>query len=166
MTGWRVGYVAGPAPLLAAIRRRKALWSGSAPAISQHAALAALEGPQEPVAAMLSTYARRRALALGALAAMGLPVSRSDGAFYAFVETSALGLGAFELSRRLLTEAGVFLYPGSGFGARWTTHLRLAWLAPEDRLADALERIDRWITGSARTGGAAAARSPARSAAR
>lgn len=145
MTGWRVGYVAGPASIMEQVRRAKARWSGCAPVVSQHAALAALTGPQEPVDAMVAEYARRRAIALPALARMGLPVSPSQGAFYAFVETRGLGLESFELSRRLLVEGGVFLYPGSGFGARWATHMRLAWLQPEPLLTEALERMERWI---------------------
>jgi aminotransferase len=145
MTGWRVGFVAGPAALMEQVRAGKRRWSGCAPVVAQHAALAALTGAQEPVEAMLREYAARRAIALPALARMGLPVSPSQGAFYAFVETEALGIPSAELSRRLLVEAGVFLYPGSGFGARWSTHLRLAWLQPQPRLIEALERMERWI---------------------
>jgi aspartate/methionine/tyrosine aminotransferase len=94
---------------------------------------------------MLATYATRRQIVLDALARMGFRCSPPGGAFYAFFDVSALGLHSYELSRRLLEQAGVFLYPGSGFGERWSTHMRLAWLAPEDRLSEALARIERWL---------------------
>ena len=145
MTGWRVGYLAAPAPLVAAAARLKRLWSGPTSQIAQHGALAALTHPDDLSAPGVSTYARRRALTLEALRALGLPHAPAQGAFYVFFDISGLGLPSYELSRRLLAEAGVFLYPGSGFGSEWGGHMRLAWVAPDELLEQALTRIGDWI---------------------
>jgi aminotransferase len=145
MTGWRVGYIAGPARTIAGIAARKARWFASAPTVSQVAALAALEGPPALVDDALAEYAARRQITLEAIDRLGFPRGSSRGAFYVFFDVTAVGLSAYELSRRLLQEAGVFCYPGSGFGEAWSGYLRLAWLQPEPVLGEALERIARWL---------------------
>jgi aminotransferase len=145
MTGWRVGYLAGPRSLVAAASRLKRLWSGPTPELSQHGALAALSWETDLAAEALAEYASRRAIALAALDQIGLPYAPSEGAFYAFFDVTSLGIHSYELSRRLLTEAGVFLYPGSGFGDEWSGYMRMAWLAPEARLREALEQLANWV---------------------
>lgn len=145
MTGWRVGYLAGPPRVIESVARLKALWSGSTSVISQAAALAALTSEADLWAEHLAIYTERRALALAALDALELPHAPSEGAFYGFFEISSLGIDSYELSRRLLLEAGVFMYPGSGFGAEWNRHMRLAWLQPEPLLEEALARFSHWI---------------------
>jgi aspartate/methionine/tyrosine aminotransferase len=145
MTGWRVGYLVAPPATVAAAARLKELWSGPTSQIAQHGALAALRGGPELVEEAVASYARRRAVALAGLRSFGLAHAPAQGAFYAFFDVASLGLSSYELSRRLLLEAGVFLYPGSGFGAEWRGHMRLAWLAPDDLLEQALTRMGDWI---------------------
>jgi aspartate/methionine/tyrosine aminotransferase len=145
MTGWRVGYLAGPAALVARASALKQLWSGTTSEIAQHAALAALAAGPDLAAPALAEYTERRALALAALDRLGLPYAPVQGAFYAFFDVGALQLHSYELSRRLLSEAGVFLYPGSGFGQEWGGYMRMAWLQPRDRLEEALTRMGTWI---------------------
>ncbi len=146
MTGWRVGYLAGPRELVAATARLKRLWSGPTSTIAQHGALAALAGGDELITDAMSTYRRRRRIVLDTFAELEIAHAPAQGAFYLFFDLAPLGLSSFELSRRLLTEAGVFLYPGSGFGERWGGgHMRLAWLAPEERLREGLSRLGDWV---------------------
>jgi aminotransferase len=145
MTGWRVGYLAGPAEVVARVSALKQLWSGTTSVISQHAALTALVAASDLAAPAVARYTERRALALAALDRLGLPYAPAQGAFYAFFDIGALGMPAYELSRRLLSEAGVFLYPGSGFGPEWGAYMRMAWLQPRDRLEEALTRMGTWI---------------------
>jgi aminotransferase len=145
MTGWRVGYLAGPAQVVARVSALKQLWSGTTSEISQHAALAALVAAPDLAAPALAEYTARRALALAALDRLGLPYAPAQGAFYAFFDVGALQMPSYELSRRLLSEAGVFLYPGSAFGQAWSGYMRMAWLQPRDRLEEAFTRMDAWM---------------------
>lgn len=145
MTGWRVGYLAAPARLVEAASRLKRLWGGPTAEVSQYGALAALTHETDLAARAVATYASRRSIALQALDAMRLPYAPSEGAFYVFFDISSLGMHSYDFARGLLTDAGVFLYPGSGFGDEWSGYMRMAWLAPEDRLREALGRLHGWV---------------------
>jgi aspartate/methionine/tyrosine aminotransferase len=84
-------------------------------------------------------------LTLDALRSFGIAHAPAQGAFYVFFDVSEFGLSSFQVSRSLLLRSGVFLYPGSAFGARWSGHMRLAWLQPQELLEQALTRIGDWI---------------------
>jgi aminotransferase len=142
MTGWRVGYLTGPAPLIDAMTEMKAMLNGHAPLLSQVAATAALNGSQACVEEMRQTYARRRRLMMDGLGEMGFTFGGSQGAFYLWADASAAGVNATRLSYHLLQEARVLVFPGTAFGERWTDYLRFTLLQPEPRILEALERID------------------------
>lgn len=153
MTGWRLGYVAGPVELVGALRKVHGHLATCAASFTQVAALAALRGPQEPVQAMVAAWDRRRRRVCGALAALpGVRCGLPEGAFYAFVDLRQLGLSSAELSSRLLDEEGLAVTPGAAFGAAGEGHIRLSFATGDGELERALERIARFVAraGSSR----------------
>jgi aminotransferase len=145
MTGWRCGWVAGPEPIMREVARLKRLTSGCAPLVSQYAGIAALEGPQDAVASYLEQYSRRRRTVLDTLDRLGFTYGQPRGGFYVFLNAGSSGMAAEELSRKLLSEAHVLIFPGTGFGPSWSQYMRLAWLAPEEQIAEAMARIERCL---------------------
>ena len=141
MTGWRVGYFGAAQPLVEALTEVHHGLTICAPAVSQHAALAALEGPQECVEEMRRTYDERRRVMCRALDAMGLSYGRPQGAFYVYANVSRTGLAASELCLRLLEEARVMIFPGSLFGDHNDDFLRISLLQPVARIEEAVERM-------------------------
>lgn len=142
MTGWRIGYLAGPAPFIRAATALKAMTNVHAPTVSQWAAIAALDGPESVVTEMRETYAARRRLLLDALDEMGFTYGEPRGGLYIWVNTSSTGIDAVELSRMFLDE-GVLLFPGTGFGDGWGGYMRMTLLQPIDVLVEAITRMKR-----------------------
>lgn len=149
MTGWRVGWVAGPVPLMRQVAHRNGLMTGSAPVVSQYAGLAALTGPQDVVAEYLEEYTRRRRVVLDTLDRLGLGYGMPRGATYVFFNAASTGMSAEALCRKLLTEAHVLIFPGTGFGANWSQYMRLAWLMPLPQIVEAMTRVEA-VLGSSR----------------
>lgn len=152
MAGWRVGWLAGPERLVREVARLKRLTTASAPLVSQHAAVAALTGPQGVITSYLEQYSRRRRIVLDALDRIGFTYGEPRGGLFVFLNASASGIGAEQLSHKLLSEAHVLIFPGTGFGARWSKYLRLAWLAPEKPIVDAMARLERCLSSLLRGG--------------
>jgi aminotransferase len=142
MTGWRVGYLAGPRSVMRRVRRLKELASSCAPVVSQWAGVAALEGPQDVVEEYRRIYEGRRRVMLDGLDRMGFTYGDPRGAFYIFVNASSVGMDSIDLSRKLLEEARVLIFPGTGFGDQWVDYMRASYLAPEAELAEAMTRIE------------------------
>ena len=145
MTGWRVGYVAGPAPAIDAMRRLKIAASRATSTISQWAAHAALAGPQDCIADFYRIYDQRRRVMMAGLDAMGFVYGRPRGAFYVFPDASSVGLPAEELCYLLLKEGRVLIFPGTAFGESGSQYLRISFLAPQEQLQTALERMQRTL---------------------
>jgi len=144
MTGWRVGFAHGPAALIAAMAKIQGQTTGGVSPLAQAAALAALTGPQESVAAMCATYARRSARTAAALNAIpGIACHRPDGAFYLYPNVAGCLGSRFatdtELAAALLEEAYVGTVAGTAFGL--SPHLRLSTAASDEALAEACQRI-------------------------
>ena len=156
MTGWRVGYLAGPRAVMRRVRRLKELASSCAPVVSQWAGVAALEGPQDTVEEYRRIYEGRRRVMLEGLDRMGFTYGDPRGAFYIFVNASSVGMDSIDLSRKLLEEARVLIFPGTGFGEQWVDYMRASYLAPEAELAEAMRRIESCLD-AARPGGGATA---------
>ena len=152
MTGWRVGWVAAAPGLVKALTEVHHGLTICAPAVSQHAALAALEGPQDCVEEMRRTYDERRQVMCRALDAMGLTYGRPRGAFYVYANVSSTGLAASELCVRLLEEARVMIFPGSLFGDHNDDFLRISLLQPVARIEEAVERMAETVTALASRG--------------
>jgi aspartate/methionine/tyrosine aminotransferase len=146
MTGWRCGYAAVPEALVDPLTRFFVNSTSCVPPFVQHAGIAALTGPQDDVAAMVSEFAARRDLVVEGLNALpGVSCLSPSGAFYVFPNVAEVPLGAEELADRLLEEAGVALLAGSAFGAQGADHLRLSYANSRPNLALALERMERFL---------------------
>jgi LL-diaminopimelate aminotransferase len=140
MTGWRIGWVAGSADAIRALGIVKTnLDSGQFTAI-QRAAVAALEGPQDLVDELRLTYQRRRDLVVGTLNGLGWSLKPPLGSCYVWVPVPD-GETSVSFADRLLEEAGVFVAPGSGYGERGEGYVRFSLTVPDDRLAEALDRL-------------------------
>ncbi|MEZ4569591.1 MAG: pyridoxal phosphate-dependent aminotransferase [Thermomicrobiales bacterium] len=142
MTGWRVGYIAAPSEFIQAVASLKAMINVHAPTVSQWAAVAALEGPQDAVREMRDLYAHRRKVLMDGLKEMGFSFGSSQGAFYIWANISSTGMDAMQLSYFWLQNAAVMVFPGSGFGEKWSDYMRFTLLQPDDKMLQALERMD------------------------
>lgn len=141
MTGWRLGWIVGPADLMARVRELKAAISGGASVISQYAGIAALTGPQDAVDMMAEAYRRRRRIVLDALDAMGIQYGLPQGGQFVFADIGFTGLDSGEVAQRILTEQHVLAYPCSAFSKDRKDYLRMTFLQPEAQLIEGLERM-------------------------
>lgn len=142
MTGWRVGYFAAPrhyAKAMAEIHHGLAI---CAPAVSQHAALAALSGSQDCVEAARQQYDARRRTMMAALDRMGLSYARPNGAFYVYANVSSTGASASDFCLRLLQDGKVMMFPGSLFGDHCDAYVRISLLQPVPKIEEAARRMD------------------------
>lgn len=145
MTGWRIGYAAGPKPIIAAMKKAQSQSTSNPASISQYAALAALTGDQSFIGEMVNEFRIRHDRLIDGLSKIpGLKVRPGDGTFYVFPNIEglmqAVGVDSdVELCERLLSEANVALVPGSAFGA--PGHFRLSFAASRDTLDEAVRRI-------------------------
>jgi aspartate/methionine/tyrosine aminotransferase len=142
MTGWRVGYCAGPAQVIQAMYMVLAQSSRGPATFIQDAAAEALAGPQDCVAAMREEYARRRETVLAALA--GVPrvsVLAPEGGFFAMADVREIGLPSNEIRRRLMREHGVVVVHGSAYGPAGEGTLRVSFASGGDNLALGLARL-------------------------
>jgi aminotransferase len=140
MTGWRLGYMVVPAPLVGAIEVVKHTLTICAPAVSQAAGLAALTGPQDCVADACATYASRRRIVLEGFERLGLGGRWSRGALYVYGAIGSTGLSAFDFCVRMLTDANVQIFPGTAYGGG-EGYVRASFLQPAASLETALDRM-------------------------
>ena len=146
MTGWRVGYICAPAPLLEAFSKIHQYAVMSAPTISQFAALAALEIGEPFVEQMRVEYDRRRKLVVSSLNEIGLDCFEPKGAFYAFPSVAKTNLTGDEFAEKLLFEEQVAVVPGSAFGAGGAGHVRIAYCKSFEQIEIALGRIQKFVS--------------------
>lgn len=146
MTGWRIGYAAGPAELIKSMKKIQSQSTSNPTSISQVAATAALEGGQDCIQAMLVEFKKRHDYVVGALNEIeGFECLPSQGAFYSFpcvqgAIDSIEGISSdVELAEYLLNDAGVALVPGSAFGS--PGYMRLSFATSMDNLEKAISRI-------------------------
>jgi aminotransferase len=144
MTGWRIGYAAAPAEILAAMRKVHQYTIMSAPTMAQHAALEALKYGEGAVQEMRARYDRRRRLIVDGLNQIGLTCFEPKGAFYAFPSITITGMSDDEFSERLLMEEKVACVPGSAFGSCGAGHVRCSYATAYDQIEQALERLARF----------------------
>ncbi len=146
MTGWRLGWIAVPVTLVRPIQKVAQNVFISAPAISQYAALQALEDSQA-VKRMRNTYKERRDLLLPELKRLGFSVPvQPGGAFYIYAGIERWGLDSMEFVQRALSEARVALTPGYDFGSyRAASHVRFSYANHLDQLKEGCRRLDSWL---------------------
>lgn len=145
MTGWRIGYAAGPAELITGLLRIHQYSVMSAPTISQFAALEALKIGEPYLQEMHAEYDRRRKLFYHGLNEIGLPTFEPHGAFYVFPSIHNTGLSDEEFAERLLLEEKVAVVPGSSFGAGGNGFVRCSYATNYAQLEQALEKINRFV---------------------
>jgi aspartate aminotransferase len=144
MTGWRVGYVAGPVEEIKAMTRLQSHSTSNVCTFAQYGAIAALEGSQDCVAEMLSAFAARRKVMLDYLNAIpGLECPQPDGAFYMFPSIRKTGMRSMEFCEALLASHQVAAVPGIAFGA--DDAIRLSYATDMDTICKGMERLEKFV---------------------
>ena len=145
MTGWRIGYIAAPAELLAQIVKLHGYNTICAPIFSQYAAIEGLRNGWSEVEKMRVSYKQRRNLMCDAFRKMGLSVPEPAGAFYIFPDISTTGLSSEEFATRLFQKHNVAVVPGSVFGLGGEGHIRCCYATAVDKIKVALEKIAEFV---------------------
>jgi len=144
MTGWRLGWVACWAPLAREVLKVQQHSVTCAASFAQHAGVAALTGPQQPVGEMVEAYRRRRDIVVEGLNRLpGVSCHYPEGTFYAFPDISGTSLSSMQFADMLLSEAGVAVTPGIAFGESGDGHVRLSFATDTHLLEQAIERMAR-----------------------
>ena len=148
MTGWRIGYLAGPRALIKPMSEVNHAFAISTAAVSQYAALAAMTGPQDCVEDMRQTYDSRRAAICEGLDEIGMTYAEPQGAFYVYANVASLGLGitAGTFCERLLAEGHVMMYPGTIYGDHTDDFVRMSMTQPVARIKIAMQRMAAVVT--------------------
>ncbi|CAN5886256.1 pyridoxal phosphate-dependent aminotransferase [soil metagenome] len=142
MTGWRLGYVAGPKTLIDEIAKVQSHSVTHATSFVQAGGVAALTGPQDFIGEMVTAWDRRRlVIAEGLNRIQGFSWTPAEGAFYAFPDARQTGMDSMSLADKLLQEAHVAVTPGVAFGQAGEGHLRLSFATSDDLLKEAVQRI-------------------------
>ena len=152
MTGWRVGYAAGPADLIAAMMKVHQYTMMSAPTMAQAAALQALREGERDVEEMRDAYDKRRRALLQGFRRIGLPCVEPRGAFYAFPSIMPTGMTSDEFAEQLLIEEGVAVVPGSAFGPSGEGFVRCCYAASLEDIEEAIIRMGRFVARHAPAG--------------
>jgi len=152
MTGWRVGYALAPAELIAAMIKLQSQSTSNPTSIAQYAALEALTGPMDTVAAMLAEYSRRRDRIVAGLRAIpGVTCVEPGGAFYAFpsvAEHLRNGIAdSTALAKQLLERQHLVVVPGDAFGT--PGYLRISYATSIDRIEEGLRRLEKFFAMAA-----------------
>lgn len=143
MTGWRIGYAAGPKNVIDAMIALQSHSTSNPASISQYAALEAITGDQSDVQRMAGEFQRRRDVLVAGLNTIpGLSCFNPQGAFYAWCNVSGLKQPAEAVAARWLDEALVAVVPGEGFGSG--EHVRFSFAAPMESIEEALARLAKW----------------------
>lgn len=145
MTGWRIGYAAGPAEIISAMTRIHQYTMLCASITSQMAALEALKGGDKAIKEMVFDYNRRRRVILKGLRKLGLICFEPKGAFYAFPSIKSTGLSSDEFAEKLLMEEKVAVVPGTAFGQGGEGYIRCCYATSLSDIEEALKRISRFL---------------------
>jgi aspartate aminotransferase len=142
MTGWRMGYGVMPEWLVEAVSKLMVNSNSCTASFTQRAGLAAIDGPQQPVDAMVAEFRRRRdAFCAGLNQVPGFRCALPGGAFYAFANITGTGMKSKELADHLLYDAGVSCLSGAAFGEYGEGYIRFSYANSHENLMDAVERI-------------------------
>lgn len=145
MTGWRMGYLCGPKELITAMTKLHQYGIMSAPTTSQYAAIEAMDHGDGDIEAMVSEYDGRRRFLVDGFRKLGLSCFEPKGAFYTFPCIRSIGLSSEEFCDRFLEAEHVAVIPGSAFGPGGEGFVRACYAASMKDLAEALERLGRFL---------------------
>lgn len=145
MTGWRLGYVAGPKPIIKQMLKIHQYGIMSSPTISQYAAVEALENCDEDIIKMRDEYDMRRRWLVKALNDIGLTCFEPKGAFYVFPSIKSTGLTSEEFCERLVYEHNVAVVPGNAFGECGEGYIRISYAYSLKHIMTAIDRIKEFL---------------------
>ncbi len=146
MTGWRVGYCAGPKELVQNMIMFQENVCACVNTAAQYAAIEALTGPQDKVEEMRKVFAERRAYVVDAFSRIeGLRCYAPKGAFYAFIDITSTGLTSEEFAKQLLQEERVIVVPGIAFGTYGDQFIRLCFATAMDNIQEGIKRIAHFM---------------------
>jgi aspartate/methionine/tyrosine aminotransferase len=145
MTGWRIGYVAGSADLIDTVTKVLESNSSCVSTVSQVAAEAALDGPQDCVTEMVTAYRRRRDLVVDLLREAGLFIAEPAGAFYCMADVSPSGLDSRAFAFELLRMKGVSVAPGTAFGEVGKNAVRISLASSDQDLREGVARLAEFV---------------------
>lgn len=144
MTGWRIGYAAGPADVMKTIGNLQSHATSNPSSISQKAALAAISQDQACIQKMSSEFENRRNFMVDRINGMKqISCIKPEGAFYVFCDISKLKKGSVEVAEKLLDEANVAVIPGEPFGS--DSFIRLSFSTGMDKIKKGMDRIEEWL---------------------
>lgn len=145
MTGWRLGYALGPAPIIKQMTKIHQFGIMSSPTVSQFAAIEALKNGENDIEAMREEYNTRRRLIVGGFRKIGLDCFEPLGAFYAFPSIKSTGLSSEEFCEKLLYSKKVALVPGNAFGESGEGYVRASYCYSVEHIKEALKRIEEFL---------------------
>jgi len=147
MTGWRLGFLAAPQPIVKQILKVHSHSVTCAASFSQRGAIVALNGPQDFIGEMVTAYDRRRHLVTDGLNAIpGVRCTLPQGAFYALADIRGTGLTSTECAELLITEGGVAVTPGNAFGAAGEGFIRLSYATSDELLQRSLAQMSKVLS--------------------
>lgn len=145
MTGWRLGFACGPAPILKQMTKIHQFAIMSAPTTSQYAAIEALKNGRHDIEMMVEEYDMRRRLIVNGFRSLGLDCFEPQGAFYAFPSIKSTGMSSEEFCERLLYSKKVAIVPGNAFGESGEGHVRASYCYSVEHIKEALRRIGEFL---------------------
>lgn len=144
MTGWRVGYAAAPIELIKAMTRIQGHSTSNVCTFAQYGAIAALEGPREPLQMMLEAFTKRRRFILNSIASIaGLSCPQPDGAFYIYINIDETGMDSLEFCNLLLDRHHVAAVPGIAFGS--DREIRMSYATDLTSIEKGMERLEKFV---------------------
>lgn len=146
MTGWRMGYVCAPEPVIRQMLKLHQFGIMSSPTVSQYAAIEAMRNGDHDIEKMREEYDGRRRYLVEGLRRIGLPCFEPRGAFYVFPDIRPTGLTSEEFCERFLMEEKVAVIPGSAFGPGGEGFVRCCYATGLKDIAEALTRMDNFLT--------------------
>ncbi len=145
MTGWRLGYAAGPTEILDAMTKLHQYAIMSSPTMAQYAAIEALRNGDQDIESMREQYDMRRRLIVDTFNSIGMPCFEPEGAFYVFPSIQKTGLTSEEFCEKLLYSEHVAVVPGNAFGACGEGFVRVSYSYSLKHINEALKRMERFL---------------------
>ena len=146
MTGWRLGYLAGPREIVSLMPKLQEFMPSCISTFTQYAGIEALRACEQDIARMRSAYEDSRRVLLERIRAIpGLACSSPNGAFYAFVNIAQSGMTSQDFAEQLLRRQRVVLAPGTAFGRMGEGYVRISYATDPDSISKGMDRLDRFM---------------------